>query len=122
MVDKVFIRHLKVSAQIGVCPWERESRQDITFDIDIETDANQIAKTDDINHTVDYAKVRDCVNQFVMQHRFNLIETLAHEIAELLIENFNIQWLRLTLTKPGAFDDETIAGITLERKGLMSNS
>lgn len=114
-VDKVFIRQLKVSAQVGILPWECENHQDIFFDIDIAVDANQIVQTDNINHTVDYAKVKKCISQFAKQHRFNLIETLADKIAALLIENFNIQWLRLTLTKPRAFDGDALAGVTIER-------
>lgn len=114
-MDKIFIRQLKVSAQIGILPWERENRQDIFLDVDIAVDANQIAQTDDINHTVDYAKVRDCISQFIAQRRFNLLEALGHKVADLLIENFKIQWLRLTVSKPQAFEDDTLAGIIIER-------
>lgn len=116
MADQVFIRQLKVSANIGVYPWERVSSQDILFDIDIEVDATKIAESDDINHAVDYAKVCEYITKFAGENRFNLIETLAHKVAELLIDNFDITWLRLTLIKPEALNDGTSPGIVIERE------
>jgi len=119
VADQVFIRQLKVSANIGIYPWERVSSQDVVFDIDIEVDASKIAQNDDINHAVDYAKVREFITKFVTENRFNLIETLPHKVAELLIDNFDMNWLRLTLTKPAAFNDGAFPGIVIEREPLL---
>lgn len=118
-MDRVFIRHLKISAAVGTLEWERTAYQDIVLDVEMSIDARSIAQTDDIHQAIDYVAIRDCVTQFAGQHRFNLIETLADRLANLLLERFPTTWLHLTLTKPIALQGEAIPGVVVERAAVL---
>jgi len=53
--------------------------------------------------------------QFVEESEFQLVETLAERIAEIILEEFAVDWLRLKLGKPGAVTGSKEVGVIIER-------
>jgi len=115
MMDIVFIKNLKIEAVIGVFDWEREIKQALYFDFELATDISKAANSDDLKDTLDYNALSIAVTQFVEQSGFQLIETLAERVAELIIQDFNVPWLRLRLNKKGAIKNADDVGIIIER-------
>ena len=115
-MDKLFIRNLKALAWVGILPHEKIAAQTILLDITFSVDTERAATSDDLKHTIDYASVREGIIEFLNQHRFNLIETLADRCANFLMHRFGIQWLQLSVTKLFVFDDARgRAGVIVER-------
>lgn len=114
-MDKVFIKGLKADSVIGVYDWEREIRQQLLLDLELGTDIQHAAKTDDLTYTIDYAAISARVIAYVQAGEFQLIETLAEKIAALLMTEFSIPWLKLTLYKPGAVSEAETVGVMIER-------
>lgn len=103
-------------AWVGVLPHEKIAAQTISLDIIFSVDTERAAISDDLKHTIDYASVRESVIEFLNQHQFNLIETLADRCASFLVNRFDIQWLQLSVTKLLIFDDvHGGTGIIIER-------
>ena len=101
-MDQVFIKGLAVDAVIGVYDWERTICQRLVFDLDMGWDIRPAAAGDTLEHTLNYAAISERVQGFVEQSSFLLVETLAEQLAALLMNEFSIPWLRLQVTKPGA--------------------
>lgn len=115
-VDKLFISNLKVSAQVGILPHEKMSSQVIALDVALGIDSRAACISDELNCTVDYAKVRGDLIEFFSNQRFNLVETLANRCVDFLFSRFTVvHWIQLSVTKPLVFDDADGAGITIER-------
>ncbi|OGO96122.1 MAG: hypothetical protein A3F41_01825 [Coxiella sp. RIFCSPHIGHO2_12_FULL_44_14] len=114
-MDKLFIRELVVSAGLGILPSERTGHQALSLDIEIGIDAAQVALADRIDNAIDYAAVREHIQQFAQKHRFNLIETFAQQLSISLMQRFPLQALRLTVIKPHIFADAKGAGVIIER-------
>ncbi|MFT3907129.1 MAG: dihydroneopterin aldolase [Steroidobacteraceae bacterium] len=114
--DVVFLRGLKVECLIGFIDWERQVRQTLVLDLELPTDCARAAASDDVADTVDYKKVAKRVLAWVGESQFQLVETLAHKLALLLIEEFDLEWVRLTVNKPGAIRHSRDVGIRLERR------
>ncbi len=114
MTDYVSIRDLSVAAVIGVHPWEREIEQTLIFSVDMAADVRRAAGTDDLADAVDYSAVADTVAAVVREGRFRLIETAAERVADRLLADFGLSWLRLELRKPITAASYT-AMVTLER-------
>jgi 7,8-dihydroneopterin aldolase/epimerase/oxygenase len=110
----VAIRDLRVSAVIGVFDWEREIEQVLTFAVEMPTDVSKAASTDDINDTLDYSKVADTVKEVVTEGKFQLIETAAERVAQRLIQDFALSWVRIEVAKPIS-GEGYIANISIER-------
>ena len=101
-MDIVYIRELKVEAIIGVFDWERERKQIVSIDIELGCDIREAAHSDDIEDALDYKSVAHRIIDFVGKSRFLLVEALAEAVAEMILREFQVPWLRLRLGKPGA--------------------
>jgi dihydroneopterin aldolase len=118
MTDIVFIRELQVETVIGVYDWERTIRQRVVLDLEMATDNRRAAATDGINHALDYAGVSERLVSFIEGSDFQLVETLAEQVAGIILEEFSVPWLRLRVCKPGAVPQAKDVGVVIERGEL----
>ena len=66
--------------------------------------------------TTDYKTLAKRVLAFVGASEFHLVETLAQRLAALLLREFGLAWVRLTINKPGAIRHARDVGVTIERR------
>jgi dihydroneopterin aldolase len=119
VTDTVSIRDLSVAAVIGVHAWERDVEQTLLVSVDMvpETaDVRKAAASDDLADALDYSAVAEAIAAVLREGKFRLIESAAERIAERLLADFRLPWLRLELRKPitNAPTPYT-AAITIER-------
>jgi dihydroneopterin aldolase len=114
-MDIVFIHDLQIETVIGIYDWERKIRQTISLDIEMATDISKAAKSDDIEDTLSYKTVAKRLIEFVQQSEFELVEALAEKICSIVIEEFAVPWIKLTLHKPGAVRGSKSVGVIIER-------
>ena len=114
-MDTVFISELQIAAVIGVHPWEREVRQTLSLDLEMAADISTPARTDDVHDALDYQAVAERVTTLVEGSSFQLLETLAERVAELVLKEFAVSWLRLRVSKPGALPNANAVGVVIER-------
>jgi dihydroneopterin aldolase len=114
-MDIVFIKALRADTVIGVYDWERDIRQTVVLDLEMASDNRRAAGSDAIADAVDYDAISTRVLTFIKDSKFQLIETLAEQIATLVMNEFQIPWLRLKLAKPGAVSQAEGVGVLIER-------
>jgi dihydroneopterin aldolase len=114
-MDKIFLNDLKVSAIIGIWEWERRVRQNIHVDLEMATDIRRAAASDSIEDTLNYKRVAKRVESFVAESDFQLVETLAERIAEIILTEFAVPWVRVRVRKPGAIRRSRDVGVEIER-------
>ena len=114
-MDIVYIRDLKIEPVIGIFDWERRIRQTVSIDLEMATDIRKAAATDNIADALDYKAVAKRLIAFVGESQFLLVETLSEKVAEIVMTEFNVPWLRLRLSKPGAVRGSQDVGIIIER-------
>lgn len=114
-VDTVFIRDLRIPVTIGVYAWEQRIRQQIRLDIDIDFDITRAAASDDIADALDYQAVAERLAAFLADTSFQLLETLGDRAAGFVLDNFPVERVSLTVTKPAAVAGAREVGISLTR-------
>lgn len=114
-MDIVYIRELQVETVIGIYDWEREVRQTVSLDLEMGTDIRAAAASEDIDNTLNYKTVAKRLIAFISESEFLLVETMAEEIARIVQSEFNVPWLRLRLSKPGAVRGARDVGVIIER-------
>ena len=114
--DIVYVRDLQVAALIGIYDWERQIRQMINIDLEMGWDNRKAAASDDIKHTLNYKAASKMVVELVKNSEYQLVETLAERIAELLLEEMQIPWVKVTLGKPKAVSGSREVGVIITRK------
>lgn len=114
-MDIVYIRDLRIDTIIGIYDWEREVRQTVSIDLEMASDIRKAAETDDIQFALNYKAVSKRLIAYVENRNALLVETLAEEIAQVIRAEFNVPWLRLRLSKPGAVRGARDVGLIIER-------
>lgn len=114
-MDIVFIKDLRISTTVGIFDWERRIKQAISLDLEMAADNRRAAGSDDIADTLDYKAVAKRLIAFVEGAEFQLVETLAERCAEIVMQEFKVPWLALTLHKPGAVRGSQSVGVRIER-------
>ena len=114
-MDIIFLHDLKVETVIGIWEWERKIRQTVAIDLDMSTDIRKAAASDNVDDTLNYKLVAKRVQQFVAGSSFQLVETLAEKIAEIVLGEFEVSWVRVKVNKPGAIRGARDVGVLIER-------
>jgi len=114
-MDIVYLRDLRIDTVIGIYAWERQIKQTIVFDIEMATNIHNAAISDSIEETLNYKAVAKRLIDFVSQSHFQLVETLAENVTNIILTEFNVPWVRLQLNKKGAVRGARDVGIIIER-------
>lgn len=114
-MDTIFLHGLKIDAVIGIWDWEKRIRQTIEIDLDMAFDIRRAAETDNVEDTLNYKAVANRIKELVDTTQFELVETLIERIASLVMKEFDVPWVRVRLSKPGAIRGSRDVGVLIER-------
>ncbi|MCG8378186.1 MAG: dihydroneopterin aldolase [Proteobacteria bacterium] len=114
-MDIIYLKDLRIDTIIGIYDWERKMKQTVIIDLEMATDIRKAADSDNIDDTLNYKSVAKRLISFVGDSEFELVESLAERIAELVMTEFNVPWLRLSLNKKGAVRGVRDVGVIIER-------
>ena len=114
-MDIIFLNGLEISTIIGIFDWERKTHQTVIFNLEMAFDIKPAANSDDIKDTLDYKAVSERIIEFGENNHFFLVERLAEEVCQLVMTEFNVPWIKLTLNKKGALTRAVDVGVMIER-------
>jgi dihydroneopterin aldolase len=118
--DRIFLRGLSVECIIGFIDWERRTPQTLLIDLEMPCDCERAGRRDEVADTLDYKQVAKRILAWVPTTQFNLVETLAHRLALLLLAEFPLEWVRISVNKPGAIRHSRDVGVQIERRRSAS--
>lgn len=114
-MDIIYLNDLKIDTIIGIFEWERRVKQTVSIDLEMATDVARASATDAIDEALDYKAVAKALIQYVEESSFHLVETLAERVAELILTEFDVPWVRLRINKKGAIRGARDVGVVIER-------
>lgn len=115
MSDRIFIKDLLLRCIIGIHDWEREKKQDVLVNIELEADCAAAGKSDDFKDAVDYRALTKKVIALIETSQFYLVEKMAEEIAGLCLADPRVELVRVRVEKPGALRFAQSVGVEVER-------
>lgn len=120
-MDIIFLRELKVETLIGVYEWEKRIPQTLQLDMEIALPNTRACQSDDIRDALDYSEIVRHIQSVLSSHHFNLLEALAERIAQILLADFNVPWVKVSVSKLNAIRDSRMVGISIERSQVKPN-
>lgn len=114
-MDIIYINDLRIETIIGIYGWERKIKQTVVLDIEMGTDIRKASASDAVEDTLNYKSVAERLISFIGDSEFELIETLAEQVANILLDEFAVPWLRLRVNKQGALKGVRDVGVIIER-------
>lgn len=113
-MGKIILKEARFLCNIGVSAEERKKKQEIFVDIELFSDTKKAAKTDDLRVTINYSEVYDTIKNVVERKDCKLIETIANNIAEKILKNFNASKVIINIKKPNALADKNVKYVAVE--------
>jgi dihydroneopterin aldolase len=114
--DTIYLQDLRIDTIVGIWDWERKIRQTVSIDLRMAADIRKAAANDDIESTLNYKLVAKRVQQFVEDAEFKLVETMAEKIAAMILEEFDMPWIEVTVSKPRAIRNAENVGVNIRRE------
>lgn len=113
MTDRILLRGLRAFGYHGVLPHERAEGQEFIVDIEVTTNFDTCAASDEVADTVNYADLAQIAHDAIVGPAFNLIEKLADVIATNCLQIAGVSKVCVTVHKPSApiqvsFDDVSV--------------
>ena len=90
-LDCIRIVNMTFYGYHGVAESERELGGRFALDVELYLDLKPAGRNDDLTETVDYKAVYDLVRTVERQRRYQLLEALAHDVAEAILANFAVE-------------------------------
>jgi len=114
-MDTIFLQEVKVETHLGVPEWERMTPQTVILDLEIAMPHSLSCQTDAIEDTIDYGVVVTRIRQMLEERSFRLVEALAEQVAQLVLNEFGAPWVKVRVAKPGILPGLKQLGVVLER-------
>jgi FolB domain-containing protein len=114
-LDAIHIDDLLLRTIIGINPEERENLQDVIINLTCYTDTRRAGQTDRIEDTLNYRSVTKRIIDHVERSRYQLVEALAANIAQLVLAEYDIERVRVRVEKPGAVRFARSVGVEIVR-------
>ena len=114
-MDIVYVRDLTLNASIGIYEWEKCIQQKIRIDLEMAWDNRKPGVSDKIQDTLNYKTAAQRVQALVERDHYELVERLAEVIANTLMQEMQIPWIKVTVGKPGAVKQAREVGVCIER-------
>lgn len=99
-MDRITLKNMIFYGSHGVSPAERELGQRFEIDLCMFADLSRGAASDKLHNTIDYGKAYAVVEHIVTHRVFNLLETLAHVIAQEILAGFPVEQVDVVVRKP----------------------
>lgn len=121
-LDVIFIEGFTGDTVIGIHESELHSPQPVVIDVHAGLARARACDTDTITDTIDYSVVRERLLRLLAEHRLQLLEAFAEQVADILIGEFGARWVRVRVAKPRKFDDLQAVGVQIERWAAQSDN
>jgi FolB domain-containing protein len=112
-LDRVFVHDFVVSAAIGAYDFERSIRQRVVFDVEALV-RRAGAHADDMRSIFSYDVILDAVRLVVGRGHVEFVETLAEEVAAVLLQHARVRSVRINIRKLDVI--EGAVGVEIRRE------
>jgi dihydroneopterin aldolase len=110
----VFVRDFVVLARIGAYDFERGAPQRVLFDVDVLV-RRAAAHADDMRAVFSYDIILDAIRLVAGRGHVELVETLAEEVAAILLRHARVRSVRINVRKLDVIDGSVGVEILRER-------
>lgn len=115
--QSIFIKGLRIDAQIGVHAHEKNRFQPLKLDAEILiADSRFHPSRDRLDEVFDYQTIRAAMIEVVQDGHIHLLETLADRVIERLLSMGDVQAVRVKISKFTAFEDCDAVGVEVFRR------
>ncbi len=112
---KVKLKNFELTCNIGIYDWEKDFPRKLLINIEMQT-SNELAFTsEDIAQTIDYEVVYNNVKKIANSKKYQLIETLANDILQMICAQKYINYAKVEIDKLNIFPEVQACSVSIEK-------
>lgn len=111
--SKIVIKDLELMMFIGVFDAEKEQKQKVIVNLNLEVVPNENWKNDNIDDVVSYADIIERIRLMAEKTHINLVETFAEQIVEMCFGFADIMGVLVRVEKPDIINDARSVGVEI---------
>lgn len=116
MTGTIFLQDLKILCIVGIHPKERDFKQALFLDIEVDQDFSSASHSEFVGDTVDYSVLAEAVETLITTRQYQLIETAAEEICQLVFDRWpQVTRCKVKIKKPAAVPQAAFSAVSVER-------
>lgn len=115
-MDLIYLRDIELQITIGLFEWEKQIRQKLYLSLEMGVDLSPVAQADSLTGGVDYGMVLQRIQHQAENAGVQLLETLAEQIAALVLKEFPVKQVKVDLAKQFIFPNVARTGVVITRK------
>ncbi len=115
-MDRIFIRDLEADCIIGTKAEEREKKQKVVVNLELECDLSRAGETDHLGDTLNYKILKKALVRHIESSQYMLIERLADRLAHLSLQNELVNSVTVAIDKPGALSKARSVAVQITRQ------
>ena len=115
---KILISDLVLLISIGIHDFEKNKKQEVKFNIQLDVNPSLFPSKDKLNSIVNYETIINIINNLTKNKHYELLETLAEDVFDELFKDINIQKVELRIEKTQIIKNTSSVGIKITKKKL----
>ena len=108
------ISNLRLRTYIGFNPEEREKKQDVVINVEINYSLNESVLDDQVQYALNYKDITKQIIKHVEEGHFLLLEKLVADVLEICSDDNSVNYARVTIDKPHALRFADSVSLALE--------
>jgi dihydroneopterin aldolase len=117
-MDKIFLEGIQLGIRVGTTAKERDKPQPCRLDLVLKADLSQAGQSGNLDKTIDYVAILKRVEKICSDNSFTLLEQIAHQTCQAILEGFAVKEVKLRISKTRPFSDKLSAvGVQFKRNG-----
>ena len=113
---KILIKELILDLKLGYYDFEKEKPQRVKFSLEIDYEDKKPTSDKDIKSIVNYGQVVKLIKKLTKNKHYNILETLAEDVFDVLFKDKRIGKIKLQIEKLQILKDCTSVGIQITKK------
>lgn len=113
---QIEIQGLALKVYLGYFAWEQKRKRKVVFNLKYKLKKTPNSKKDALEQTLDYNQLYKDLQNFLAKKKFSLLETLANEVADFLIQKPSLKWLEVECLKPLALANADMVLVRCEKE------
>jgi 7,8-dihydroneopterin aldolase/epimerase/oxygenase len=115
-MDKIFLEGIQLGIRVGTTAKERDKPQPCRLDLVLKADLSQAGQSGNLDKTIDYVAILKRVEKICSDNSFTLLEQIAHQTCQTILEGFAVKEVKLRISKRRPFSDKLSAvGVQFKR-------
>jgi len=112
---KVKLKDFELVCNIGIHNWENDFPRKLIINIEMQTTNDLALVSQDISQTIDYETIYENIKIIAKSKKYKLIETLAHDILQMIFLQKNVNYAKVEIDKLNIFPEVRACGVSIEK-------